>query len=161
MMKLTKRAWLVISGFTWIGIGIMLLVKGLRFLVWVAEVPNQTAPILQWVTTFAKTKQQASLLLICGALLIGFVKGRTVLAKTVKRISARIQAGETHLTLNQVYDKKYYIILALMVGIGIGFRYFPIPLDLRGVVDVAIGSALINGAMLYFRHAVVPQSSQD
>jgi hypothetical protein len=37
------------------------------------------------------------------------------------------------------------------------FRVLSIPFDIRGGVDVAIGSALINGAMLYFRHMLTPQ----
>jgi hypothetical protein len=38
-----------------------------------------------------------------------------------------------------------------MVLLGLVIRFLPIPIDARGLVDVAIGSALINGAMLYFR----------
>jgi hypothetical protein len=94
-------------------------------------------------------RQQAGLLLISAGLFLGFLKGRVVLAKTVKRISERIPEGESN--ISQVYDKKYYVILAIMVGIGITFRFLPIPLDFRGAVDVTIGSALMNGAMLYFR----------
>jgi hypothetical protein len=40
-----------------------------------------------------------------------------------------------------------------MMALGLVFRFLPIPIDLRGLIDVAIGSALINGAMLYFRAA--------
>jgi len=40
------------------------------------------------------------------------------------------------------------------MGLGMGIRYFGVPVDVRGLIDVAVGSALINGAMLYFRVGV-------
>jgi hypothetical protein len=40
-----------------------------------------------------------------------------------------------------------------MMMLGMIFRYLPIPIDVRGFIDLAIGSALMNGAMLYFRAA--------
>jgi hypothetical protein len=144
----------VVSGCTWMAIGIMLLVKGLKFIVSTAEIKDAASPLINWLAPLVGTRQQAALLLVSVALLIGFIKGRTILAKTVKRIADRILTAQGDLTMNQAYDRKYYAILAIMVGIGLTFRFLPIAHDIRGFIDVAIGSALINGAMLYFRQAV-------
>ncbi len=40
-----------------------------------------------------------------------------------------------------------------MMGIGVVFRFLPISHEIRGCVDIAIGSALIQGAFLYFLSA--------
>ena len=85
------------------------------------------------------------------ALLVGFAKGRFVFAKTVWRVVSRIQALSLPIRFSQVYTKSYWILIGAMMMLGLTFRFLPIPLDARGFVDVAIGSALINGAMLYFR----------
>jgi hypothetical protein len=40
-----------------------------------------------------------------------------------------------------------------MILLGLSMRFMPILIDVRGVIDVAIGFALLNGSMLYFRLA--------
>ena len=40
-----------------------------------------------------------------------------------------------------------------MVGLGALIKVLNLPLDVRGAIDIVIGSALINGAMIYFRSA--------
>jgi hypothetical protein len=159
-MNLSKKTWLVISGVMWLGIGVMLLMKGLRLIVACAEQTEGAAPLLNSIFSLAGSRQQGSLLLICGALFVGFIKGRTVLAKTVKRIAEKIHLHpETLIPLKQVYDKRYWIVLGVMMGLGMLFRFLSIPKDIHGFIDVAIGSALINGAMLYFRNLIAPQKA--
>jgi hypothetical protein len=156
-MILSKRIWLIISGITWFGIGVMLLTKGLRLITTAAVQAAVDAPLIKYLQTFAVTRQQGALIIICFGLLVGFVKGRTVLAKTVNRIAARINSHPEGLTMTQAYDQKYWILLCLMMMLGMMFRFLPIAVDIRGGIDVAIGSALINGAMLYFRQILTPQ----
>jgi hypothetical protein len=156
-MILSKRTWFVISGVTWLGIGVMLLMKGLRFTVAAAEQTAVSTPLLKWVLPMVGSRHQAALLIVCIGLFIGFIKGRTVLAKTVTRIAGRINSHPEGLTLNQAYDRKYWIILCLMMGIGMAFKVLTVPIDIHGLVDISVGSALVNGAMLYFRHILTPQ----
>ncbi len=158
-MIFSKRTWFIVSTVTWLGIGVMLLMKGLRLVVGAAELATGSTPLLKTFLTFAGTRHQGALLIICLGLFIGFIKGRTILAKTVNRIADRINLHPGGLTLNQAYDRKYWIILGLMMGLGVLFRLLPIPKDIHGAIDVAIGSALINGAMLYFRHVLNPQKA--
>jgi hypothetical protein len=160
-MILSKRTWFIVSGITWLGIGIMLLTKGLRLAVAAAEQTALATPLLKSLLSIAGTRHQAALLIVCLGLFIGFIKGRTVLAKTVARIAGRINAHPEGLSLQQAYDRKYWIILCLMMSLGVLFRIFTIPADIRGLIDIAVGSALINGAMLYFRHILVPQKSTE
>ncbi len=161
-MKLKKISWLVISGGSWIVVGLILLIKGVYFIGSsavsqpVSEEGGATiTPLLESLTAIAGSREKAAIFLISSAIFLGFIKGRTLLAKTAKRIIHRIQTkveGEK-IPIYQVYDRKYYLILALMMGIGAVFRLSAIALDVRGVIDITIGSALINGALFYFRQA--------
>jgi hypothetical protein len=157
-MKLSQKTWIVISGLMWFGVGVMLLLKGLRLIVAASE-QQAAGPLLKLLMAWAKSPHQAALLLICVSLLIGFIKGRTVLAKTVGRIVQRIVSQTGALTIGQAYDKRYWLVLGLMGCLGMLFRFLHLPADIHGGIDVAIGSALINGAMLYFRHLVAPQKA--
>jgi hypothetical protein len=156
-MILSKRTWLIISGIKWLGIGVMLLTKGLRLITSAAEQISVEAPLIKAFQSFAGSRHQSALLIICLGLFIGFIKGRTVLSKTVGRIADRINLHPGSLSLKEAYDQKYWIVIGLMMGLGMMFKFLPISIDIRGGIDVAIGSALINGAMLYFRRIVAPQ----
>jgi hypothetical protein len=57
------------------------------------------------------------------------------------------------MSLTQIYSPTYYLLIGIMIGLGLSLKIFGLPIDIRGLVDVTIGAALINGAMLYFRSA--------
>jgi len=153
-MKLTTRQWIIVSGLTWLAIGSLLIIKGLKFMMQ-ALVLIKSPPLLLWMGQMAGSITQGGALLISAALFIGFIKGRMVLSKTVQRIVLRLRALPSPLSMAEAYDRKYVILLGAMMALGMLFRFLPIGLDIRGTVDIAIGSALINGAMLYFREARV------
>ena len=125
------RSWIALSGMIWAVIGTMLLYKGLSFL---SQIDHAQAT--WWIGA---------------GLIIGFVKGRLVLSKTVARMCAHIEALPMPIQMATVYPKSYWLLLAGMMGLGFLMRF--IPTEFRGCVDVAVGSALVNGAMLYFRRA--------
>ncbi len=127
-----QRTWIYLSGILWMLIGVWLLYKGLRIL---------SLPFIRESATWW----------IAAGLLVGFLKGRFVLSKTVRRISGRIAALPLPIRFASVYPKSYWILLGSMMLLGMLFRF--LPLEWRGVADVAVGSALMNGALLYFRAA--------
>lgn len=128
-----RTFWIFLSGFVWFVAGVFLLYKGIHFIA-SAQLAEETAT---W--------------LMMAALVVGFLKGRFVLSKTVKRVVDRIQSLPLPIRLWNAYAPSYWILIGSMVLLGMSFRFLPIPLQYRGMVDVAIGSALVNGAMLYFR----------
>ena len=147
---MNHRKWIALSGLIWFAAGGMLLLKGLRL---IAEATLKTDTIcFRFQETFGSV-QQSAFALIATALFIGFLKGRLVFAKTVQRITARILSLPLPIRLAKVYAPSYWILIGTMMGIGLLFRFLPISIDLRGWIDTAIGSALLNGAMLYFRAA--------
>lgn len=151
IFDMNHRVWVVISGFVWFFMGASLLYKGLHLM---TEAAFQKGSLcFQLQGTFFKTPQEGATFLMAVGLLIGFLKGRFVLAKTVRRVVSRIAALPLPIRLKDAYSPSYWILIGSMMLLGMTFRFLPIPIDVRGVIDIAIGSALINGAMLYFRMA--------
>jgi hypothetical protein len=124
------------SGITWFLVGLFLLSKGLSLI------------------ALHESDQQMALIYIFAGLLVGFIKGRFVLSKTVHRLVSRIVALSMPVALKDVYSRGYLLLIAGMMGLGFLFKWLPIPLPWKGFIDVAIGSALINGAILFFRNAL-------
>jgi len=148
---MTHRAWIAVSGFLWLAVGGGLLYKGLHLISDGTISPDSLCFRMQGL--FGTPPQQSGTALIAAALLIGFVKGRFILSKTVKRVSERIVSLPLPIRFSSVYAPTYFFLIGGMIALGILLRFLPIPIDLRGFVDTAVGSALINGAMLYFRAA--------
>ncbi len=153
---MTARKWMLVSGLSWLAIGAYLMIKGLKWVTLAMMLP-ETPALMGYFMKMTGSLQQAALVLICISLLVGFIKGRMVLSKTVSRIVSRLKSLES-ISFSNAYDRKYYIILACMMGLGALFRFLPIAYDIKGVIDVTIGSALMNGAMLYFR-AMIKESA--
>jgi hypothetical protein len=150
MLYMKHRGWIAVSGFVWFIAGGFLLSKGLRL---ITDGTLQIDSLSDRMKDMFGSSQQAATILIAIGLLIGFFKGRFVLAKTVRRVVTRIVSLPLPIKLKDAYSPSYWILIAGMMALGLVFRFLPIPIDLRGLIDVAIGSALINGAMLYFRAA--------
>lgn len=134
-MRLKHVPWIVVSGSLWLAIGIFLLTMGLKKIV------------------LGTGSEQTALLFISLGLLIGFFKGRFVLAKTVQRVCHRILSLPAPVPVTQVYGKGYVLLIAGMMVLGMVLKWVPIAPQWIGLVDVAVGSALINGALLYYRRA--------
>lgn len=146
------RGWIILSGLFWLGVGGMLLRKGLYFLVQGVLTPHSLCD--RWQGLFGSPSQTGTALLVV-ALVVGFLKGRLVLSKTVNRMVQRILSLEAPIRFVDVYPRSYWLLIGGMMGLGLVFRFGFIPIDMRGMIDVAIGSALINGSLLYFRSAMI------
>ena len=124
------------SGALWFVAGLLLLYKGTSYLAQSAEEGGSERALNLWLMV---------------AVAVGFLKGRFVLSKTVKRIVERIASLQEPVALRNLYPLSYLLLIGSMVGLGLSFRFLPVPLSVRGAIDVAIGSALLQGALLYFR----------
>ena len=154
MVKLSHSTLIALSGIIWLLVGGMLLSMGLNFIV--ASILNENLlimnrPILDTLSPYVGGLDEAALMLIFLGLAIGFLKGRMVFSKTVAKTVARILTMPNPAPLSKIYTKGYSFLLGGMVLLGFLVRF--LPNDGRGFIDVAIGAALINGAMLYFRQA--------
>jgi len=155
-MKCSHKTLTFLAGFVWLCIGITLLSLGIHFILETVSNPMLTHvsgrfSISKLVSKFSSDPTQIAVILITLSLIVGYFKGKMVLAKSVKRQLTRIKTLPDPSSLKYLYSKGYYILIASMMFLGMVMRFLPITVDTRGFVDIAIGAALINGAMLYFR----------
>jgi hypothetical protein len=156
-MQLSKRAWITISGMIWFIVGIGLLTLGLNFIVFKAQVETQeTTSLIAKIAPMAGGREKAAMTLIVIGLILGFIKGRFVLIKTVRRVVERILALPLPIKISEVYSKNYLMLIGSMILLGLSMKWLGFPSEVRGLIDVAIGSALMNGAVAYFRLAFRP-----
>ena len=160
-MKWKHIPVMIFSGCLWLFIGVMLLTKGVGYVVMAAQ-PSSPGLLLSMLAKLAGDLQQAALTLITIALFAGFFKGRFVLAKSARRVIDRLVQIPEPVPITKIYNVKYIMIIGSMVLLGIGCRWLNFPLDIRGGIDITIGSALVNGSLVYFRSvfAVSKQRSQ-
>lgn len=156
MFKLSHTTLIVISGLVWLGVGFFLFSLGLNLIVESTHLDllaiEKHSPILETLAPYFGM-EQAALLLVVLCLAAGYAKGRFVLGKSARRGVARILTFSNPTSIANIYSRSYYLLLALMIGLGMSIKFLGLPDDVRGAVDVTIGAALINGAMIYFKLA--------
>jgi hypothetical protein len=165
MFKFSRKLMVAFSGVLWMLVGLSLLSLGLHLLSDAAEMPwsaiEESYPVLRSIGPVLGGHAAASVLLICGGLAIGYLKCRFVLAKTVRRVVTRIVKQPEPMAFGSAYSKGYIFLILGMMGLGMSIKYLGGPSDIRGLVDTAVGSALINGALLYFRNATALPAVQS
>lgn len=155
MFKFKHSTLIMIGGSIWMAMGIFLMNMGLRLIAEKSVIVTYTqeSSLIKSLSSVFGGIQEAAVALIGIALAIGYFKGRFVLAKTVAKMVARIRSLKAPVSLHRIYAPKFYLLIAIMMGLGFLFRWLEVPHDIRGVIDVAVGAALINGAVLYFKQA--------
>lgn len=146
---LKAKGWIFCTGLVWFVIGFYLLSKGINLVVYSLEATH--SPFLSFFSQFSRRKEEAILMLVSLALLLGYIKGRFVLMKAVKRVVFRIRSLTPPIKVKEVYTKGYFILFISMMFLGISVRFLPITSDVRGFIDLTVGAALMNAALLYFR----------
>ncbi len=149
MVQLSHSKIAILSGAIWMAVGIFLLQLGLTLLFLPTSSLDST-PLLNLFSTSISPSETA-VIITALALYIGFLKGKYVLTKTANRTLSQIRLLPNPAPIHKIYDKKYYMLLGIMILLGISIKYMGIPNDVRGAIDIIIGSALINGAAHYFR----------
>ncbi len=135
MIKTRHSTLYAISGIIWLGIGMMLLNLGLGFLC---------------------ASQDVNYILIALGIIIGFAKGRFVMQKAALRSHERIAKLENPTTISQLYTRSNILIIACMMGLGMLMKILQLPNDVRGFIDTAVGCALMQGSLAYFRLMAAP-----
>lgn len=155
MIKAKHTTLFAISGVIWLGIGIMLLNLGLGFLLNGFYGPlfleEGYSKAFIWLAGVVDGPEFAAVALIALSLSVGFMKGRFVLQKAAKKSATRIYALENPTPITNLYTRSNIALIAVMMGLGMLMKAFAVPLDLRGSIDVAVGAALMQGSLAYFR----------
>ncbi len=145
---------MIFSGMTWLVIGFFLMSKGLGYLVMSAQIPvSNVFSLVTGLTPVFGSRDMAAISLIVISMMIGWIKGRVVLAKTARKVMARVRLLKEPIKLTEVYNLRYLILIGSMIALGISLKLLHVPTDVLGCVDVAVGTALVQGSVVYFRGA--------
>ncbi|MBS4168887.1 hypothetical protein [Parachlamydia sp. AcF125] len=157
MFKVSHKTLIVIAGSMWIGIGVFLLQLGLGFLMEAVQSlllqSEGTYPLMNQLSAVGEVKI-AALALVVLSLLTGFFKGRVVLKKAVLRNLLRIKAFSDPTHLLNIYSRGNFLLIVAMIGLGVMMRVLGMPSDVRAFIDIAVGTALIQGGIYYLRSAL-------
>lgn len=152
MCKMSHRSLIALAGAIWFIVGCCLLQLGLSLLIQAAQRQQQMA-LLRAGSVFGG-EEAAAVVLIAIALFVGHLKGRYLLRRAARRAIDRIRNLPNPSSIISLYAPRYYFLVAVMIGLGITMRLLGVSADLRGVIDVAVGAALINGALAYFQEVI-------
>lgn len=125
-MQIDRRVACSFLALLWFGIGLMLARKGIFYM--------QGLESLVW--------------LFVGGVVLGQVKARTVIRKMVIRVYGRMPE---RVPVTQVLTLRDIGVIVCMMGLGMTLKYWPIPDGPRGLIDLAVGIALMHGGILYGR----------
>ncbi|HXF29174.1 MAG TPA: hypothetical protein VN457_04935 [Chlamydiales bacterium] len=136
---MSHKTLLRISGAVWFAIGLMLLNLGLHFIMEIDPKNNETMIMV----------------LIVSAVLIGHFKGRFMLGKVAAKSFDRISKLPNPTNIQNLYTKGNLIVIGLMMLLGMSIKYVGLSPTVRGFIDVAVGTALIQGSMRYFAFSTI------
>ena len=151
MILLNRTILLSMSGIIWFCIGSMLLNIGINLML---EAATEATPALLPKISALMGITWATLTLVGAALLLGYLKGKFLLLKTVKRETSRILSLPDPIRIKNLYHKKYIFLVMMMISLSVLIRISDISITIRGLIDIAIGSALLQGALFYLRYAI-------
>lgn len=125
-MRFSPSTLLDFQGVIWLFIGVFLLSKGV------------------WMLTL-----QLSVV----ALFCGWLKARFVLIRVVRKNARRLERMSAPIPLRKIFERRTYLIIACMMGLGVLLRKIGLRPDIHGMITTFVGSALLNGSFFTFRRA--------
>jgi hypothetical protein len=153
-MKFSHKTLYAISGAIWLVIGMMLLNLGLKFVMHGFQGPTFVADgyssLFPTLASISGGNDNASIILIVFAILVGFIKGRTVLQKAAMRSFDRISKLSNPTSLSNLYNRANLLLIFVMMGLGMLMNLFQMSFDIRGFIDIAVGCGLMQGSVAYF-----------
>lgn len=154
MLKLNHATLIFLSGLIWLSIGCVLLPLGLNSIISCLLIENSgnAHPFLNFLSPYAGGIEASALCIIASVLFVGYIKGTRIFAKSVVKTVSRICAYENPVSISVLYSPSYLLIVMTLCVFGFLLRFAPE--DISGAVYIAMGSALIHGAMTHFRQAL-------
>jgi len=155
-MGFKKYQLITIAGFVWFTVGLALLIKGLYLILFAAHLSGQKGGPLLSALMYAFTGAifPSILTMILFGLLLGLAKGKWAFGRAAKRTVQRIYPMRGKIHLSKLYRLHDIMLIVSMIALGRLMNWVHVPRDIHGLIDIAVGSALVNGAMIYFRYAI-------
>lgn len=133
-MSFKLKTWAFIFGAMWACVGIMLLTVGLNLL--------HTAGV-------SRIGEEVAVLVIAVSLAVGYCKGKWVLQKGAKRTLGALEAYGDPIPFSKAFGVRYFVLIFVMMTLGFLLRF--VDPAIRGAVDVAVGAALLQGSIVFFK----------
>lgn len=155
-MKIGHIKAIIISGVLWFFIGSLLLIKGFFLMSrCFTSFEVSTYPLITFFSRYLMDHQKATIYLVLLSSLIGFFKAKLVLSKTVQRNVKRILNQPSPLHIKDLFSPSFLMVIGFMFILGMVLKLFPIYLDVRAAIDIAVGFALLYGFVLYLKCATL------
>jgi len=157
-MKISKKVAVLLSFVLWFCIGTMLLYKGMNYLyeaMIYQTVTRSQQPVLGFLARLLGSMDYALLGMVFVSAFFGYIKGYVALRKGADRLISRISPYGGKVPLSVVFPKWYVALIGGMMLLGMGIKYLPITSDIRGMIDTAVGFALLNGSTFFLKHLLV------
>lgn len=142
--------------FVWLFAGTLLTWKGILFFEQSLFAWESSKVILPFLRSLCLCFRLAPMHVLFGlvglSLIIGYLKSYLVLRPSIKRIIWYLASQGKMVPLKGMLPRKDRLVLLLMVSIGVISRFLPIPFDVRGCIDMVIGSALVHGGMMLYQN---------
>lgn len=122
--RTSRRTRLFVATFVWTGVGLGLLIAGLRW--------TFLAPSIGWRLALPL------------ALVVGWVKGRFVLAPRATRNATRILHSSESVCVGAAFSWGAWALAGSMTLLGIGLRHSALPRPWLGLLYAAVGTALLT-----------------
>lgn len=155
IFKWRPAALILLCGATTFTVGLFLMRFGLILLFRALHSSKtdegMSYPLLELAYKMVPTVELGTLILVILAIIVGIVKGRTVIAKSARRNVARILALPSPALFTRFYPLSFYPLILVMALMGYLLRTSGTPSDVVGVVYVAIGAALIQGSSILIK----------
>jgi hypothetical protein len=93
---------------------------------------------------------------------IGLVKGKLILDRTANRVIERVDSLEEpnpFKSVFQMFGSKTIALILAMMGIGIVLRMAGVSFEIRGLIYMAVGMALIWSCRRYWTATFEPRTS--
>jgi hypothetical protein len=87
------------------------------------------------------------------ALSIGLIKGKLLLDRTANRVIDRVetlQEPNPFKSIFQMFGAKTIALILAMMGIGLGLRLAGVSFEIRGLIYIAVGAALLWSCRRYW-----------
>lgn len=138
------------GGAFWLIAGFMLLTKGIGFLKNLMFFES-SHPLLDFYLNLTQDKETAVALLIATALALGMMKAIFILRKVAKKACLRLSTFPDPAPISALFGFRFLVIITGAMLMAYCVRQSGLSPDIRGVIDVAVGAALLNSAMIYLR----------
>lgn len=152
-MKWKHRSLMRISSSVWLTIGALLFFVGFSLVLKIPHLPPTShSSSLKALLSFG-SPENICIALIAFGLLIGYFKGQYALAKSAKRMASRLQAAPNPASLGTLFSPGYRLLVLGMMSLGMSMQFFGVPPEIRGFIDIAVGTGLIQGGVISLRLA--------